>query len=668
MSEEEKLPFDIQTLLIGIWLRKYVLLGGMVISLIVAGALGYFIGTQLYTAETVLFYQPILKSEESSASQPLNTFLHLVKIQSNLEETRSRLELSVDTASLGASINVFLKKNTDLMVIRANWTKAKETADIANTIRDVFLENHGKMLSGNWLISKLTSVDQRYQETMLQKKALDKQESNLDRIIVELRDRIKKEQKETRELESLGNLNIRVSQLQKTIATDKAHRTNLAALAKSKLVLDRAKLLYDQRAITKPEYEIAKAEYKRQKALTIDTKQSKKWKEELKEMNESILPSGTKSTASSPILSEMMLKVFELQLEKVSMTEKLSILEHSRSQLTERLRILQSEQEESENSKKGTITPEKIDWASMSSDKRLTALSQTTGFKIVSSAAVPVYPQKSNRKIIFLAVAFLGFFFSMVLVLALELLDTTVKSEADLKIKFEYPVLGFVPLLPADANVFPESENDSEVIEYFRPIARKVKEEIKKRGARIMVISINHNEGSSSVIANLSACLGRLDERVLMLDAQVRHTKDSTPLANLIEKEIEEPKGLGEFLSYEFNDIDEIIHPTIIPGVMCLPSIGKAVIPDLIGSGRMKELLDEVSENYSIILVDAPPAFPLFDAGFLTNSMDMALVIVESKKTKMGLIKNSLEQIEKFSECKIGFVLNKVSKYYAKKT
>lgn len=663
MQEEEKLPFDIRTLLIGIWLRKWIIVIGVLLSILLGLLMVKFFGKRLYSAETVLVYQPIMKEQESDTSQALNTFLHLVKVQSNLEETRKRLKLPVSTARLGASISVFLMKNTDLMVIKVNWGHRQQTAQIANTIRDVFMENNQKMRSGKWYLSELAEVDSLYQETLLKKKAFDKQEANLDRIINDLKNRIKKEKIASKELEGLGNINIRVSQLRATIKEDKINRAKIADLTRKESEMKRAKILLQKNIISKSEFDLVKAEYETQKALTEDTEQTKKWKKELKELNKIILPSGSEASTSTPILSEMMLKVFEIQLEKVSVTEKLSILDKSRSRLTEQLKISRANKKSLNKSKKAVPSVDEIDWAELSAEKRLSILAQSTGFSIISNATAPVYPQKSNRKMIFAAIAFLGSFLSFALAVGLELIDTSVKSEAELKLKFVNPVFGFVPLITSKLNLVPGQE-DSEEIEYFRFIARKIRGKTKDKGLRIMIASIDHNAGSTFVAANLAACFGRLDERVLILDAQIRTSDPKNPLSDLIEFNTEHPIGLGEYLSYETDAPEDIIYPTSLPGVMCIPKIGKAIIPDLAGTNRMRELLDELSNRYSIILIDTPPIFPSVDAELIAEAADLVLIVIESKKTKFGQVKRSLERLEREQPNKIGFILNKVSKLY----
>jgi len=258
-------------------------------------------------------------------------------------------------------------------------------------------------------------------------------------------------------------------------------------------------------------------------------------------------------------------------------------------------------------------------------------------------------------------VAAAGSMLGFLLVLALELLDTTIRTRAELELKLGIPVLGLLPHEPR-AVEREIGRADSSLIEKFRMLARTVRRLAPDRGARILVTSAMHGEGTTLVAANLALCLGRRDERVLLVCTEVRPEHDRSELRGLIFADDSPEQGLGEYLSYQVDEIDDVLWPTVLPGVECLPRVGEAVIPEMLASNRMKELLDELSKRYTVILLDAPPLMPYVDA--LAERCDAALLVVRSRTCTVATLRKAVKKLETASAQIVGAVLNDVRAVY----
>ena len=368
-------------------------------------------------------------------------------------------------------------------------------------------------------------------------------------------------------------------------------------------------------------------------------------------------------------------------------------------------------------------------------------------FTVISEAQVPSRPYKSNRMLIFMGCVFL--FTSLVfgIMIALELLDSTVKSAGELRLKFDEPIMGNIPhvkvwhqvmsgLIPLPYETkMGLNQFESPIMEPFRIISRQLRVSIPKQGARILVASAHHGEGKSLAAMYLAACFGRHDERVLIMDAYVRSDIDQERFTNYaqgglapgntlgrIESMVREPlktlfggksqhthglnsssltmklyqsarrvtrrqpstgtadtrlilrdlipedehplKGLGEYLSYEADESEEITWPTVLSGVECLPHIGKAVIPELLGSHRTRELMDELSSRYSVVLIDGPPVLPYVDADLITHLCDGIVFVVRSQWCQIGMVKKAFERLNKSGVPVVGIILNDVDPLY----
>ena len=199
-------------------------------------------------------------------------------------------------------------------------------------------------------------------------------------------------------------------------------------------------------------------------------------------------------------------------------------------------------------------------------------------------------------------------------------------------------------------------------------IVLNVRREVPKKNPVIMVTSTERWEGKTMVTANLGACMGRQDERVLLMDAEIRSVQSEIDLRYFISEKDKPLAGLGEWLSFEALSTDEIVWATELPGVECIPRLEAAVSPDLLGSGRMKELLEALSEQFSIILIDAPTVSTYVDAELLAQWCDAVIFVVRSRMCPASTLKKSIERVKSTGTPIAGFILNDVDQLYLKLT
>jgi Mrp family chromosome partitioning ATPase len=127
-------------------------------------------------------------------------------------------------------------------------------------------------------------------------------------------------------------------------------------------------------------------------------------------------------------------------------------------------------------------------------------------------------------------------------------------------------------------------------------------------------------------------------------------------------------KGLGEWLSYDVLSPEEMIWPTILAGVECIPRLEAAVSPDLLSSMRMKELMETLSENFSFIIVDGPPVGTLVDAELIAQCCDAMIFVVRSRSCVSSVLKKSVERMRGTGTPVAGFIVNYIDPLYLKWT
>ena len=101
-------------------------------------------------------------------------------------------------------------------------------------------------------------------------------------------------------------------------------------------------------------------------------------------------------------------------------------------------------------------------------------------------------------------------------------------------------------------------------------------------------------------------------------------------------------------------------------GVSGLDVLASGPIPpnpsELLGFAAMKDLLDEASHRYDVVILDTPPLLPVTDAAILSHVTSGALVVVGSHIVRRQELGAALKSLDDVDTRVLGLVLNKVQK------
>jgi polysaccharide biosynthesis transport protein len=148
----------------------------------------------------------------------------------------------------------------------------------------------------------------------------------------------------------------------------------------------------------------------------------------------------------------------------------------------------------------------------------------------------------------------------------------------------------------------------------------------------ILVTSAGRGEGKSSVVSNLGLALAEINQKVLLVDADMRKPRmheifnisNSWGLSNL----------LREKIPLKGSPLQALARPTSIENLYVLPSgPGTASIANLLYSGRLAELMGALRDEFDVILVDTPPISYVFDARVLGRVTDGAILVIRAGQT-----------------------------------
>lgn len=179
---------------------------------------------------------------------------------------------------------------------------------------------------------------------------------------------------------------------------------------------------------------------------------------------------------------------------------------------------------------------------------------------------------------------------------------------------------------------------------------------------KILLASSVSKEGKSTVCINLAKTVAQTDNKVLVIDCDLRK-----PRIHRFYKAKSIP-GITNYLIGQ-SSLDEIIKTTDTPNLSIIYS---GIIPpnpaEVLGSTEFKELIDELSKRYDYIFLDCAPLLEVSDSLEVAKFIDGVVIVIRQNYTSHNFINQALKKLE-FANIKVfGFILNDVpkkkSKYY----
>ncbi|HJC92080.1 MAG TPA: CpsD/CapB family tyrosine-protein kinase, partial [Candidatus Mediterraneibacter excrementigallinarum] len=181
----------------------------------------------------------------------------------------------------------------------------------------------------------------------------------------------------------------------------------------------------------------------------------------------------------------------------------------------------------------------------------------------------------------------------------------------------------------------------------------------KERWKILTVTSVSENEGKSTVAANLAISLAEKDNKVLLIDGDLRRPSQFL-IFGLHPKEENE---LGEFLKKEQKDADLLMRTkvpklSVIGGRNCYSSS-----TDILQGDRTGKFLKRCKESVDYIIIDTPPTGVLGDAELWGQNSDAVLFVERQNFIEAEDINTMLDKFRAQETRIMGVVLNSVQSF-----
>jgi non-specific protein-tyrosine kinase len=168
----------------------------------------------------------------------------------------------------------------------------------------------------------------------------------------------------------------------------------------------------------------------------------------------------------------------------------------------------------------------------------------------------------------------------------------------------------------------------------------------------LLITSTAPDEGKSVTLANLAVTMAQAEQRVLMVDCDLRRPSLHSIFG------LSNEQGLTSAI-LEQGEGELPIQATAVPGLSLLASGPLPPRPaDLLGSRRMVALLERMRASADIVLIDTPPVVAVTDAAVLAPQVDGVLLVLQAGHTRRDRAREARQILEKVKAHIIGVVLN----------
>jgi capsular exopolysaccharide synthesis family protein len=279
--------------------------------------------------------------------------------------------------------------------------------------------------------------------------------------------------------------------------------------------------------------------------------------------------------------------------------------------------------------------------------------------KVLAPATPPERPVAPRKTLNVLFAFVAGLVLALGVAFLLEYLDQSIKTDEELTERLGLVSMGhllFIPPSKGKRGELVTLDADSHASEAYKALRTSlmfstIDQELKE----VVITSAELGEGKSRTAANLAIVLAEAGHRTLLIDADFRRPSQHRIFGRV------RNVGLSNLIVQDVGEAEAILAVDGVPNLWLLTSGPTPPNPsELLGSGRMRELLAGLKEHFVYMVVDTPPVNAVTDASILAATANGTVLVVEQGRTTYPALKHAKQMLDRVGARTLGAVMNKV--------
>lgn len=286
--------------------------------------------------------------------------------------------------------------------------------------------------------------------------------------------------------------------------------------------------------------------------------------------------------------------------------------------------------------------------------------------RLVDSAAVPEEPLKPKKKLIALLAAVVGLLLGIVVAFIKNSLYGGITDPQDIEEHTGLSVYGTIPLSKVQlglaeqigarkpgCHLLATSAANDPSVESLRSLRTSLQfAMLDAPNNRVLLTGPTPGVGKSFVSVNLAAVMAAAGKRVLLIDADMRKG-----YLNQYFGKNREP-GLADVLANSVQ-LSQAIQKNVVERLDFIPT---GMIPpnpaELVLSHRLKNLLDDLSNQYDLVLIDTPPVLAVSDTTAIAAICGTVFLVTRSERSTIGEVAETAKSLKRANVEVKGVIFN----------
>lgn len=294
---------------------------------------------------------------------------------------------------------------------------------------------------------------------------------------------------------------------------------------------------------------------------------------------------------------------------------------------------------------------------------RLVKEGKVGNVRLLDQAVQPKKPIKPQKSLIVALALVLGLLSGAALAIVRSLFMGGIRNPDEIEAHTGLNVYSVVPFTPEQVPVDKRNASSVQLLAVLHPESPAIEALRSLRIAlqfatleagnnRVMITGATPGVGKSFISANFAAIMAAAGKRVLLIDADMRKGHIHQELG------MQRENGLSELLAGVLTST-QAIRTQVLPNLDVLTTGKLPSNPaDMMMSETFSRLLDTLSEQYELVIIDTPPVLVAADAAAVAPHAGVVLLVARADQTQLGELNESAKRLAHAGKTASGVLFN----------